>query len=158
PHPGRPYDSWLGAAWRARLVRAAVDRGAHLKHMGARDVPTRVGARAAGRRHDRRVRRVRLPAGRRCTRLARRGSVHVTVRPPLFAGRDDASTAAAVEELVSEMIRVGVGPGELVALSGANGPDWVVSFAALTRGGAAVLPLPHDSPAAELDRLTVAAR
>jgi long-chain acyl-CoA synthetase len=82
----------------------------------------------------------------------------VTVRPPRFAGRDDATTAAAVEEFVSEMIRVGVGPGELVALSGANGPDWVVAFAALTRGGAAVLPLPHDSPAAELDRLTVAAR
>jgi acyl-CoA synthetase (AMP-forming)/AMP-acid ligase II len=82
----------------------------------------------------------------------------MTVRPPRFAGRDDATTAAAVEELVSEMIRAGVGPGELVALSGANGSDWVVAFAALTRSGAAVLPLPHDSPAAELDRLTAAAR
>lgn len=82
----------------------------------------------------------------------------MTGRPPRLADRDDATTAAAVEELVSELVRVRVGPGELVALSGANGPDWAVAFAALTRFGVAVLPLPHDSPAAELERLTVASR
>ena len=63
------------------------------------------------------------------------------------------SLAAAVAD---ELARAGVQPGDKVALTGANSPEWAVAWVGILAAGAVVVPLDHQSKPEEALRLAQA--
>ena len=55
-----------------------------------------------------------------------------------------------------ELARAGVQPGDKVALTGANSPEWAVAWVGILAAGAVVVPLDHQSKPEEALRLALA--
>lgn len=82
---------------------------------------------------------------------------------PCFTTYDDARRSftysearARISAIASDLGRAGVLPGEKVALTGANSPEWALAWVSILAVGAVVVPLDHQLKPEEALRLAVA--
>lgn len=82
---------------------------------------------------------------------------------PCFTAYDDARRSLSYSEVVSRVSAVvgllgaaGVAPGDKVALTGANSPEWALAYLGILAAGAVVVPIDHQLKPEEALRLVQA--